>query len=43
MTTQTAHRLAELEYSTAAFTHGTHLSDRPREHIRRFLQKKGAA
>ena len=37
MTTRTAHRLSELEYSTAAFTHGPHLSDRPREEIRRFL------
>ncbi len=42
MTTQTAGRLAELEYSTAAFTHGPHLSDHPREHIRRFLTEKGA-
>ncbi len=37
MTTRTAHRLSELEYSTAAFTHGPHLSGRPREEIRRFL------
>lgn len=37
LTTQTAHRLAELDYTVAAFTHGPHLSDRPREHIRRFL------
>ncbi|HEV7173825.1 MBL fold metallo-hydrolase [Pedococcus sp.] len=37
LTTKTAHRLAELDYTVAAFTHGPHLSDRPREHIRRFL------
>jgi glyoxylase-like metal-dependent hydrolase (beta-lactamase superfamily II) len=42
MTTLTAHRLAEVDYTTAAFTHGTHLSDNPREHIRRFLAKKNA-
>ena len=41
MTQQTAVRLAELEYTTAAFTHGPHLSDHPRQHIRRFLQQKG--
>ncbi len=41
MSQQTAVRLAELEYSTAAFTHGAHLSDRPREHIRRFLTDNG--
>ncbi|WP_230209117.1 MBL fold metallo-hydrolase [Nostocoides sp. HKS02] len=37
LTTKTAHRLAELDYTTAGFTHGPHLSDNPREHIRRFL------
>ena len=37
LTQKTAHRLAELDYSTAAFTHGPHLADQPREHIRRFL------
>jgi glyoxylase-like metal-dependent hydrolase (beta-lactamase superfamily II) len=42
MTTQTAHRLAEVDYTVAAFTHGAHLADRPREHIRRFLAAKGA-
>jgi glyoxylase-like metal-dependent hydrolase (beta-lactamase superfamily II) len=41
MSTRTAVRLAELEYTTAAFTHGAHLSDRPREHIRRFLADQG--
>jgi glyoxylase-like metal-dependent hydrolase (beta-lactamase superfamily II) len=38
MSQQTAVRLAELDYSTAAFTHGAHLDDHPREHIRRFLR-----
>lgn len=42
MTKQTAVRLAELEYETAAFTHGPHLSDRPREQIRRFLKDRGS-
>lgn len=42
MTTQTAHRLAEVDYTTAAFTHGPELTDNPREHIRRFLSAKGA-
>jgi glyoxylase-like metal-dependent hydrolase (beta-lactamase superfamily II) len=42
MTKQTAVRLAELEYTTAAFTHGPHLSDSPREHIRRFLRAEGS-
>ena len=37
MTRQTAHRLAEVEYSTAAFTHGPEIRDRPREAIRAFL------
>ena len=40
MSQQTAVRLAELDYSTAAFTHGAHLDDNPREHIRRFLRDK---
>jgi glyoxylase-like metal-dependent hydrolase (beta-lactamase superfamily II) len=42
LTTRTATRLAELEYATAAFTHGPELTDRPREQIRRFLHDKGA-
>jgi len=42
MTKQTAVRLAELEYTTAAFTHGPELRDHPREHIRRFLKDKGS-
>jgi glyoxylase-like metal-dependent hydrolase (beta-lactamase superfamily II) len=41
MSQETAVRLADLEYTTAAFTHGAHLSDRPREHIRRFLTDNG--
>lgn len=39
MTQQTAHRLGELEYAVAAFTHGKELRDRPREAIRAFLSK----
>ncbi len=41
MTTQTAHRLADLDYSVAAFTHGPELRDNPRTHIGRFLAKAG--
>ncbi len=40
MTQKTAHRLGELEYSTAAFTHGPELRERPREAIRKFLSKR---
>jgi glyoxylase-like metal-dependent hydrolase (beta-lactamase superfamily II) len=39
MTQQTAHRLAELDYSTAAFTHGPEIRDGARESIRRFLSR----
>ena len=39
MTKQTAHRLAEVDYSVAAFTHGPEIRDQPREAIRRFLAK----
>src|SRR6476661_959462 len=39
MTQRTAHRLGELDYDVAAFTHGAELRDRPREAIRRFLGK----
>jgi len=39
MTQQTAHRLAELDYATAAFTHGPELRERPREDIRAFLAR----
>ena len=41
MTQKTAHRLAELEYTTAAFTHGPEITKNPREEIRRFLAKAG--
>ena len=41
MTKKTAHRLGELEYSVAAFTHGPEITDQPREAIRRFLAKDG--
>jgi glyoxylase-like metal-dependent hydrolase (beta-lactamase superfamily II) len=37
MTQETAHRLGELEYSTAAFTHGPEIRENPRAAIRRFL------
>jgi glyoxylase-like metal-dependent hydrolase (beta-lactamase superfamily II) len=40
LTQKTAHRLGELDYTTAAFTHGPHLADQPREAIRRFLAKQ---
>jgi len=39
MTQETAHRLAELEYTTAAFTHGTHIAGDGREAVRTFLAK----
>lgn len=42
LTTQTAHRLAELDYTTAAFTHGPELRVNPREEIRRFLARHPA-
>ena len=34
LTTRTARRLGELDYSVAAFTHGPEIRDRPREAIR---------
>jgi glyoxylase-like metal-dependent hydrolase (beta-lactamase superfamily II) len=37
MTQETAHRLGELEYDVAAFTHGPELRERPRDVIRAFL------
>jgi glyoxylase-like metal-dependent hydrolase (beta-lactamase superfamily II) len=40
MTQQTAHQLAELDYSTAAFTHGPEIQEKPREAIREFLAKQ---
>ena len=42
MTQQTAHRLGELEYDVAAFTHGPEIRDEPREQVRRFLAKHGS-
>lgn len=40
LTQKTAHRLGELDYTTAAFTHGPEIRDRPREAIRRFLSRQ---
>jgi glyoxylase-like metal-dependent hydrolase (beta-lactamase superfamily II) len=37
MTRRTAHLLGELEYSTAAFTHGPEIADNARERVRGFL------
>jgi glyoxylase-like metal-dependent hydrolase (beta-lactamase superfamily II) len=37
LTQATADRLAELDYTVAAFTHGPHIADRARDRIRRFL------
>ncbi len=37
MTQQTAHTLADLEYSTAAFTHGPEIAGNGREAVREFL------
>lgn len=39
---QTATRLADAEYTTAAFTHGPHIAQTGREAIRSFLRRKGA-
>ena len=41
MTKETAHRLGELDYSTAAFTHGPEIRDNPRDAIRKFLSRAG--
>jgi len=38
MTKQTAHRLGELDYDVAAFTHGTEVRDNARERVRAFLR-----
>ena len=38
MTKQTAHRLGELEYDVAAFTHGPEITDRARETVRGILR-----
>ena len=40
LTQQTAHRLADLEYTTAAFTHGPEIRLTAREEIRAFLAKQ---
>ena len=40
MTKQTAHVLGELDYTTAAFTHGPELRENPREDIRAFLARQ---
>ena len=37
MTERTAHRLGELQYDVAAFTHGPEIRDRARETVRRLL------
>jgi glyoxylase-like metal-dependent hydrolase (beta-lactamase superfamily II) len=37
---ETAHKLGELEYDVAAFTHGAHISDGAREAVRAFLRGK---
>lgn len=42
MTKETAHRLGELEYAVAAFTHGPELRSGAREAIRGFLLREGA-
>ena len=39
---ESATRFADLEFSVAAFTHGTEIRDRARERIRSFLTRKGA-
>jgi len=41
MTRQTAHRLGELDYDVAAFTHGTEVRDNAREQVRGFLRALG--
>jgi glyoxylase-like metal-dependent hydrolase (beta-lactamase superfamily II) len=39
LTQKTAHQLGDLEYSTAAFTHGPEIRDNPRAAIRKFLSR----
>ena len=41
LTKKTAHRLGELEYDVAGFTHGSDLRDNPREKIRAYLRTLG--
>jgi glyoxylase-like metal-dependent hydrolase (beta-lactamase superfamily II) len=38
LTRQTAHRLGELDYDVAAFTHGPEIRDNARERVRGFLR-----
>jgi glyoxylase-like metal-dependent hydrolase (beta-lactamase superfamily II) len=42
LTKQTAHRLGELDYDVAAFTHGPEMSDGARERIRGYLRRMPA-
>ncbi len=42
LTKQTAHRLGELDYDVAGFTHGAEMTDNPRERIRAYLSKLSA-
>ncbi len=39
LTQQTAHRLGELDYDVAAFTHGAEMTDNARERIRGYLAR----
>lgn len=41
MSKQTAHRLGELDYDVAAFTHGPEIRDNAREQVRGFLRALG--
>jgi glyoxylase-like metal-dependent hydrolase (beta-lactamase superfamily II) len=43
LTTRTAHRLADLEYDIAAFTHGPEIRTRAREAVRGFLAQAALA
>lgn len=40
MSRETAWRLGDVDYDTAAFTHGPEMRDRPREQIKNFLVKR---
>lgn len=42
MSKETAHRLADVEYDVAAFTHGPEIATQPREAIRKFLARHPA-
>jgi hypothetical protein len=39
MTRQTAHRLGEMDYTVAAFTHGPEIRDGAREQVRAILSE----